>query len=149
MPGLPGRNDPCSCGSGKKYKKCCMGTDEASRAREQAARPGPDFGTRLDFGGEDHLDEWSNGARDAIDAGRLDEAEALSEKLIAEYPDVHDGHELRGLIREKQGRWADAAAAFQEAWLTVERMGPKYVDPEVGRYLREQRDAARARAERG
>lgn len=21
---LPGRNDPCICGSGKKYKKCCM-----------------------------------------------------------------------------------------------------------------------------
>jgi hypothetical protein len=21
--GLPGRNDPCPCGSGKKYKKCC------------------------------------------------------------------------------------------------------------------------------
>ena len=21
----PGRNDPCSCGSGKKYKKCCGG----------------------------------------------------------------------------------------------------------------------------
>jgi uncharacterized protein YecA (UPF0149 family) len=20
---LPGRNDPCSCGSGKKFKKCC------------------------------------------------------------------------------------------------------------------------------
>lgn len=20
-----GRNDPCSCGSGKKYKKCCGG----------------------------------------------------------------------------------------------------------------------------
>jgi uncharacterized protein len=19
----PGRNDPCTCGSGKKYKKCC------------------------------------------------------------------------------------------------------------------------------
>lgn len=23
-----GRNDPCPCGSGKKYKKCCMGKDE-------------------------------------------------------------------------------------------------------------------------
>ncbi len=24
LPALkPGRNDPCSCGSGKKYKKCC------------------------------------------------------------------------------------------------------------------------------
>ena len=21
--GEPGRNDPCPCGSGKKYKKCC------------------------------------------------------------------------------------------------------------------------------
>ena len=21
--GLPGRNDPCPCGSGKKYKNCC------------------------------------------------------------------------------------------------------------------------------
>ncbi len=21
---VPGRNEPCSCGSGKKYKKCCM-----------------------------------------------------------------------------------------------------------------------------
>jgi len=20
---VPGRNDPCQCGSGKKYKKCC------------------------------------------------------------------------------------------------------------------------------
>jgi preprotein translocase subunit SecA len=21
-----GRNDPCACGSGKKYKKCCLGS---------------------------------------------------------------------------------------------------------------------------
>ena len=24
-----GRNDPCPCGSGKKYKKCCLDADEA------------------------------------------------------------------------------------------------------------------------
>ncbi len=23
-----GRNEPCPCGSGKKYKKCCMGVSE-------------------------------------------------------------------------------------------------------------------------
>ena len=23
-----GRNDPCPCGSGKKYKKCCLGTQK-------------------------------------------------------------------------------------------------------------------------
>lgn len=26
--GLIGRNEPCHCGSGKKYKKCCIGIDE-------------------------------------------------------------------------------------------------------------------------
>ena len=26
----PGRNDPCRCGSGKKYKQCCLGRDGAS-----------------------------------------------------------------------------------------------------------------------
>jgi len=25
----PGRNDPCPCGSRKKYKKCCLGSGEA------------------------------------------------------------------------------------------------------------------------
>ena len=38
----PGRNDPCHCGSGKKYKKCCQPKDEANEgeviAKDQAAR---------------------------------------------------------------------------------------------------------------
>lgn len=25
-----GRNNPCPCGSGKKFKKCCMGKDQAA-----------------------------------------------------------------------------------------------------------------------
>jgi hypothetical protein len=24
----PGRNDPCPCGSGKKYKHCCAGKED-------------------------------------------------------------------------------------------------------------------------
>lgn len=30
-PNLPGRNDPCWCGSGRKYKKCHLAQDEAAR----------------------------------------------------------------------------------------------------------------------
>jgi hypothetical protein len=30
-----GRNDPCHCGSGRKYKVCCLDKDEA---KERAAR---------------------------------------------------------------------------------------------------------------
>jgi hypothetical protein len=36
-----GRNDPCHCGSGKKYKKCCLEKDETARARENAAQVPP------------------------------------------------------------------------------------------------------------
>ncbi|MDT8324176.1 MAG: SEC-C metal-binding domain-containing protein, partial [Bacteroidota bacterium] len=28
-----GRNDPCPCGSGKKYKKCCLAKDAAAQAQ--------------------------------------------------------------------------------------------------------------------
>ncbi|RPH47304.1 MAG: anaerobic sulfatase maturase [Desulfobacteraceae bacterium] len=28
-PARPGRNDPCPCGSGRKYKKCCMGLPDS------------------------------------------------------------------------------------------------------------------------
>jgi len=34
-----GRNDPCPCGSGKKYKKCCLEKDEAGAVAEAAAPP--------------------------------------------------------------------------------------------------------------
>lgn len=32
-----GRNDPCPCGSGKKYKNCCMGKKEESKKTYTAA----------------------------------------------------------------------------------------------------------------
>lgn len=32
-----GRNDPCPCGSGQKYKKCCEAKDEAARTKDLAA----------------------------------------------------------------------------------------------------------------
>ena len=33
-----GRNDPCPCGSGLKYKKCCSAKDEAARSAALAAQ---------------------------------------------------------------------------------------------------------------
>jgi len=37
-----GRNDPCPCGSGRKYKQCCLEKDaaqlSAQRSRAQAAK---------------------------------------------------------------------------------------------------------------
>jgi methionyl aminopeptidase len=33
--GKPGRNDPCFCGSGKKYKRCCLGKESAASKTSQ------------------------------------------------------------------------------------------------------------------
>jgi hypothetical protein len=43
----PGRNEPCHCGSGRKYKHCCLEKDEAaareaSAETEQASPPSPE-----------------------------------------------------------------------------------------------------------
>jgi len=42
-----GRNEPCHCGSGRKYKQCCLEKDEAAtraaraKAAEEAPLPSP------------------------------------------------------------------------------------------------------------
>jgi len=35
-----GRNSPCPCGSGKKYKKCCLSKDEKTEIKSHAT-PAP------------------------------------------------------------------------------------------------------------
>lgn len=41
----PGRNDPCSCGSGKKFKKCCESKLKTKKINAQVITPGQ--GTNL------------------------------------------------------------------------------------------------------
>jgi hypothetical protein len=45
VPASLGRNDPCHCGSGKKYKQCHLAQDEAAerdaRAKAADAAPAP------------------------------------------------------------------------------------------------------------
>ncbi len=62
-----GRNDACPCGSGKKYKKCCLDADEAARPRKLEAN-----GDRLHVSGgvsDDELDLANRYFREK-DAGR-------------------------------------------------------------------------------
>ena len=33
-----GRNDPCHCGTGQKYKRCCEAKDNAARSAELSAQ---------------------------------------------------------------------------------------------------------------
>ncbi len=64
----PGRNDPCPCGSGRKYKQCCLRVEETRERDEQAgavpraiqwltAMHGPAVRKALDSGFFGSLDE--------------------------------------------------------------------------------------------
>jgi hypothetical protein len=100
-----GRNHPCPCGSGKKYKQCCLHSDEAARI---AALPKPalqaagtvDFGSYAEI---ERLDYLSNGSLDLINAGRFDEAERMCQQLLVEFPEVFDGHMRLGQLHRRRG----------------------------------------------
>lgn len=68
VPVKPGRNDPCWCASGKKYKKCHLASDEAI-----ARLPGPGRVPRVLDRAGDEL-QFNKSYYDMIDRERLDEA---------------------------------------------------------------------------
>src|SRR5260370_27759918 len=96
-----GRNDPCPCGSGKKYKRCCLEKDEtaerkfaatASVPQRQIGTVAAEIAERLAAGAyeidetEDELATASNVAVDLVHAGRLDKTGEAAHALIRHFP---------------------------------------------------------------
>ena len=145
----PGRNDPCPCGSGNKYKKCCQSKDEAAErngmAEAQAQREERAAEQRLDVRRlkaeiaarlhqaeaedtyDDALDVASNAVVALVKAGKLDEAETASRALLARYPEVHDGWDRLGMVHEKRGENRQAADCYRRV-LDFLREHPDYTD---------------------
>ena len=110
---LVGRNAPCPCGSGAKYKKCCLAKDEREAALQRMSSVPPEpQGPDYDF---DELDDLSNSVLDLVKARRFDEALAVCRRLLAEYPEVVDGLERSGLVHAALGDHATAAAFYRDA----------------------------------
>ena len=107
------RNDPCPCGSGKKFKECCLDRIEAGEAVAAARPPVASF-AELEAELAD-LDDLSNSVIDLLNAKRLAEAEAACRKLLELYPDQVDGLERSALVCEAQGRNAEAARYYRQA----------------------------------
>ena len=133
-----GRNDPCPCGSGQKYKRCCLPRDEAAAAERAAARARavePSAADVVSVGDEEGLDEASNCVVDLIDAGRLDEAEQAAQDLLARYPEVHDGLERLAMVAAARGDRPQAAEYYRRAADFVHAHA-EYYDREMETYLR-------------
>ena len=136
-----GRNDPCHCGSGKKYKRCCEEKDEAAssaaaQAKAQASRARTDAllgALEKEFyepDPHDGLDEASNAVVDMVRAGKLDEAEAAANDLLARFPEVHDGYDRLGMVAEARGD-KKLAAAYYRKIVDFARQRPNLYDPQL------------------
>ncbi len=82
----PGRNDPCPCGSGKKYKQCC-GAMQAAAANTKTS-----LQELLQTGLAHHR------------AGRLPQAEAAYRQILQRMPDHSDALHLLGMVANQTGQ---------------------------------------------
>jgi len=115
-----GRNDPCPCGSGKKYKHCCLPLhDAASQERKRLLEqpvPVEQFEAELN-----QLDELSNRVEDLIRQGSLEQAERLAHELLRRFPDQLDGLESLARVLDARGDIAKAAEYYKKAALFAEQ----------------------------
>ena len=93
-----GRNQPCPCGSGKKYKHCCWRRDRAAHVPTTPAVSPHGY-----YLAETGLDRLSNSVVGFVEEGRLDEADAACEQLRTQYPEVHDWLMRKAMICEARG----------------------------------------------
>ena len=130
-----GRNQPCPCGSGKKYKQCCLEADETARLAARPPRPAREAIGHVNLGSYDELDRLehlSNGALELIHTGRFDDAERICQQLLVEFPDVFDGHMRLGQLNRRRG---DAKKAAEHLRLAAAIARTPDYDPELAASL--------------
>ena len=114
-----GRNEPCPCGSGKKYKKCCL---------NKSAVGGTFIYTDLDI--------LSNKVNTLINQGKLDEAEQACQQLKEEFPDQIDWIDRYAQLFKAQGENDKAADYYNKAANFAKKEGG--FDPTTIEFYQEQ-----------
>jgi len=132
-PQATGRNDPCPCGSGKRYKQCHGAHAGVASAAAPAGPPDPDALVRdaLALHQRGDLDSAERVYRAALAAApahpiathylgvvlyqrnRLDEAMPLLESAVAAVPQEPEFHNNLGLALAAADRGDDAIAAYR------------------------------------
>ncbi len=119
-----GRNQPCPCGSGRKYKNCCQHDDGAALEHKAPAESSHGY-----YFAETDLDRLSNSVARLVNEGRLDEADAACEQLRTRYPEVHDWLMRKAMVCEARGE-TELAIEFCERTIAWMDAHPEGFDPE-------------------
>lgn len=105
-----GRNDPCPCGSGRKFKHCCEGKTGRAEPPAQAsprASPSPALKQRLRA--------LFLAAEERANAGRWPEAMSLFKEIVQLDPQSSQAHQALGMLWLRCGRPAEAATSLSRA----------------------------------
>lgn len=110
-----GRNDPCPCGSKKKYKHCCMIAGNRRNAQVQAATEPATF----------DIPAAIQAGLQYQATGKLSEAEALYTQVLRTSPDNAEALQLLGTVAYQAGQYERAAELIAKAIL-IEPGIPNY-----------------------
>ncbi len=109
----PGRNDPCPCGSGKKYKKCC----------EQNAAVQTPVASSSGFS----IPQALQNATMYFQSGNFQQSELLYKQILSVSPNQPDALQWSGLFAMQRGE-LDAAISLISKALAAK---PDYVEAHV------------------
>ena len=127
-----GRNDPCPCGSGKKYKKCCLPKHEEARKNmppdrlremEERARK------------QELLEEELKKGFDFLYRQEFEKAKRLAARLVEEYPEDDRLHDILVTACLAGGDYDGAFHLTRRRWQVAEEEKAYY--QENGHHKRE------------
>jgi len=102
--GKIGRNDTCPCGSGKKYKKCCL------NGPRKIPQDDPDYTDDIIA-----FIELSNSINDLLEKRDFKKARAVCRQLLNEYPEQIEGISRFAQVYEAMGERVKAAEYYRKS----------------------------------
>jgi hypothetical protein len=141
-----GRNDRCPCGSGKKYKQCCLAKDEAAARAAQAKSTAPAAARTAEPEPHHHpyfcsdcnaaIDKAANTVGALINAGKFDAAERAAHMVVERWPDIYDGYDCLAQVFDARGDKHQAAEYYRKV-IDCARREPSLYDPEFEPYYQD------------
>ena len=121
----PGRNAACPCGSGRKYKKCCLAKDQVGDTEQRDRQAGNDLDNRLvheliEFAYERYGMAWRRFTRDFLD---VEQTLQLAIPWSVYHYRTEDKSVLAAYLEESPRRLSRAERGWleaqQAAWLSL------------------------------
>ena len=118
-----GRNEPCTCGSGKKYKKCCLRKHEKLKELMRG---------EVDFQQPEEADEgppeYVLKGFDLLADGNHDEAVVYANDLLSTYPEDDRIHDTLASAQLASGQYDEAIDICRSRWQVAKEEKSFYME---------------------